>query len=274
MPHRPLAGIRVLDLTNVLAGPYCTYQLAAARRRGDQGRGARPRRSGPPPRPRPGAQPGRPRRLVPGPERRQEVGRARPQGRRPTGRRSRRLVRDADVLRRELPRRRAGPAGLRLGRRCASSTRAWSTARSRGFGQTGPMSDAPAYDQIIQGLSGMMSITGTPDTAPLRVGFPVCDTVGGLTAAFAICAALARPRSAPARAASSTCPCWRPRSPPWAGRSPTTWSAASTRSRWATRTPPPRRPARSTTADGPLNIAANRQEQFETLCRLVGRRTS
>ena len=59
-----------------------------------------------------------------------------------------------------------------------------------GFGQAGPMSQAPAYDQVIQGLSGMMSITGTPETAPLRVGFPICDTVGGLTAAMAISAAL------------------------------------------------------------------------------------
>ena len=40
------------------------------------------------------------------------------------------------------------------------------------------MRDAPAYDQIIQGLSGMMSVTGTPETAPLRVGYPVADTLG------------------------------------------------------------------------------------------------
>ena len=52
------------------------------------------------------------------------------------------------------------------------------------------MRDNPAYDQIIQGLSGMMSITGTPETAPLRVGYPVADTLGGLAAAFAIAAAL------------------------------------------------------------------------------------
>ena len=39
-----------------------------------------------------------------------------------------------------------------------------------GFGQDGPMKDAPAYDQIIQGLSGMMSITGDERSAPLRVG--------------------------------------------------------------------------------------------------------
>ena len=59
-----------------------------------------------------------------------------------------------------------------------------------GFGQTGPMSKRPAYDQIIQGLSGVMSITGNPDDGPLRVGYPLADTIGGLTAAMAISAAL------------------------------------------------------------------------------------
>lgn len=59
-----------------------------------------------------------------------------------------------------------------------------------GFGQTGPDALKPAYDQIIQGLSGEMAINGDEDTAPLRAGFPVCDTVGGLNAAFAVMAAL------------------------------------------------------------------------------------
>jgi formyl-CoA transferase len=59
-----------------------------------------------------------------------------------------------------------------------------------GFGQTGPDAMKPAYDQIIQGLSGVMAINGDEDTSPLRCGFPVCDTVGGLNAAFAIMAAL------------------------------------------------------------------------------------
>lgn len=61
-----------------------------------------------------------------------------------------------------------------------------------GFGQDGPLRNNPAYDQIIQGLSGVMSVTGTPETAPLRVGYPVADTMGGITAAFAIAAALVR----------------------------------------------------------------------------------
>jgi len=59
-----------------------------------------------------------------------------------------------------------------------------------GFGQEGPMREAPAYDQIVQGLSGVMSITGDRQSAPFRVGYPVSDSIGGLTAAFAISSAL------------------------------------------------------------------------------------
>ncbi len=66
-----------------------------------------------------------------------------------------------------------------------------------GFGQDGPWVHRPAYDQIIQGVSGVMSITGDDDSAPLRVGYPIADTVGGMTAAFAIASALnATPRGA------------------------------------------------------------------------------
>ena len=59
-----------------------------------------------------------------------------------------------------------------------------------GFGQSGPDALKPAYDQIIQGLSGEMAINGDERLNPLRAGFPVCDTVGGLNAAFAIMGAL------------------------------------------------------------------------------------
>lgn len=59
-----------------------------------------------------------------------------------------------------------------------------------GFGQTGPLADRPAYDQIIQGMSGVMAVNGDERLNPLRCGFPICDTVGGLTAAFAIVSAL------------------------------------------------------------------------------------
>ena len=59
-----------------------------------------------------------------------------------------------------------------------------------GFGQTGPDAEKPAYDQIIQGLSGVMAVNGDERLNPLRAGFPVCDTVGGLNAAFSIMGAL------------------------------------------------------------------------------------
>jgi len=59
-----------------------------------------------------------------------------------------------------------------------------------GFGQTGPDAFKPAYDQIIQGLSGEMDVNGDERLHPLRAGFPVCDTVGGLNAAFAVMSAL------------------------------------------------------------------------------------
>ena len=59
-----------------------------------------------------------------------------------------------------------------------------------GFGQTGPDAKKPAYDQIIQGLSGVMDVNGDERLHPLRAGFPLCDTVGGLNAAFAVMAAL------------------------------------------------------------------------------------
>src|SRR5207247_158268 len=49
-----------------------------------------------------------------------------------------------------------------------------------GFGQDGPLRFNPAYDQIIQGLGGVMSVTGDAQSAPLRVGYPVADTMGGM----------------------------------------------------------------------------------------------
>lgn len=59
-----------------------------------------------------------------------------------------------------------------------------------GFGQDGPMSPRPAYDHIIQAVSGIMSVTGTPETAPSRTGPPLVDYMTGLSAAVAILAAL------------------------------------------------------------------------------------
>jgi crotonobetainyl-CoA:carnitine CoA-transferase CaiB-like acyl-CoA transferase len=61
-----------------------------------------------------------------------------------------------------------------------------------GYGQSGPMRDWPAIDNIVQATSGMMSLGGDELGAPTRVGFPVVDTLTGQSAAFAIMAALMR----------------------------------------------------------------------------------
>jgi len=64
-----------------------------------------------------------------------------------------------------------------------------------GFGQTGPYRDRPGYDFMIQGMGGMMSVTGEPDGAPgggpQRAGVPIADIITGMYASVAICAALA-----------------------------------------------------------------------------------
>ena len=64
-----------------------------------------------------------------------------------------------------------------------------------GFGQTGPYREHPGYDFMIQGMGGMMSVTGEPDGAPgggpQRAGVPVADIITGMYATIAICAAIA-----------------------------------------------------------------------------------
>ncbi|MBM3516293.1 MAG: CoA transferase [Alphaproteobacteria bacterium] len=59
-----------------------------------------------------------------------------------------------------------------------------------GFGQTGPYAQRPGFDQIAQGMGGLMSITGYPGQGPLRVGIPVCDLSAGLLCANGILVAL------------------------------------------------------------------------------------
>ena len=64
-----------------------------------------------------------------------------------------------------------------------------------GFGQSGPYCERPGYDFMIQGMGGMMSVTGEPDDAPgggpQRAGVPIADIITGMYATIAICAALA-----------------------------------------------------------------------------------
>ena len=137
-----------------------------------------------------------------------------------------------------------------------------------GFGQTGPDAHKPAYDQIIQGLSGEMSVNGDERLNPLRTGFPVCDTVGGLNAAFAIMAALYhRERSGEGQfidiaMLDSIMPLmgWVAANLLIAGKEPVPMGndnfTAAPSGVFKTR-------------DGFINIAANKQEQWEAVCDVL-----
>jgi len=140
-----------------------------------------------------------------------------------------------------------------------------------GFGATGSLRNKPAYDQIIQGMSGVMSITGSPETAPFRVGYPIADTVGGMSAAFAITSILAGRNGGSGDATfidvsmlASTMSTmgWVISNYLIAGKEPQPMGNDNF-------TSSPSGTFR--TGNGLLNIAANKQEQFESLCKVVGR---
>jgi crotonobetainyl-CoA:carnitine CoA-transferase CaiB-like acyl-CoA transferase len=138
-----------------------------------------------------------------------------------------------------------------------------------GFGQTGPDANKPAYDQIIQGLSGVMDVNGDERLHPLRCGFPVCDTVGGLNAAFAIMGALYhRERTGEGQfidiaMLDSVMPLmgWVAANLLIGGIPPVPMGndnfTAAPSGVFATQ-------------DGFVNIAANQQEQWESVCDLLG----
>lgn len=138
-----------------------------------------------------------------------------------------------------------------------------------GFGQDGPDADKPAYDQIIQGLSGTMAVNGDERLNPLRCGFPVCDTVGGLTAAFAILAALYhRERTGEGQMVDvalldSVMPLmgWVAANLLIGGQQPVLMGNDNF-------TAAPSGVFR--TKDGSINIAANKQEQWEAVCDVLG----
>lgn len=139
-----------------------------------------------------------------------------------------------------------------------------------GFGQDGPLAKRQAYDQIIQGYCGVMALTGSEESAPVRVGYQVCDTTAALTAAFAITAALFR-RSLTGQgefidvsmldASLASMPSWPLSNYLNAGKVPKPMgndNGASSPS------------GTFQTASGKLNIVANDQQQYESLCDAVG----
>jgi crotonobetainyl-CoA:carnitine CoA-transferase CaiB-like acyl-CoA transferase len=138
-----------------------------------------------------------------------------------------------------------------------------------GFGQTGPDAMKPAYDQIIQGLSGEMAVNGDERLNPLRAGFPVCDTVGGLNGAFAIMAALYhRERTGEGQMIDvamldSIMPLMG-----WVAANLLIGKSQPVVMGNDNFTAAPSGMFR--TKDGYLNIAANKQEQWEAVCDVLG----
>lgn len=188
MAALPLAGLRVLDLTNVLAGPFCTYLLALMGAEvikiEQPGRGDLARRLGADPE---ASARGMGASFVAVNAGKQSVtlDLKHPDGKEVF----RRFVATADAVVENF---RPGVMDrLGLGWGVLSKARpSLVYCAISGFGADGPMAERPAYDQIIQGISGVMSVTGDSQSAPLRVGYPVSDTTGGMTAAFGVVSAL------------------------------------------------------------------------------------
>ncbi len=181
----PLHGFRVLDLTTFLSGPFCTQILADLGAEvvkleapaGDSSRAIPPHfvrddsayflginRS----------------------KRSVAVDMKQPEGLALV----RRLIAEADVVVENYRPGVAARMGLDPAALCAEHPRlVW--ASISGFGQVGPWRDQPAYDMIVQALSGVMSLTGEAGRPAVRLGIPAGDMVAGMYAAIAINAALA-----------------------------------------------------------------------------------
>lgn len=261
---KPLDGIRVLDLTNVLAGPFCCHQLVhfgaevikvEAAGRGDLARQL-------------GLDAELNEKMMGVSFLAQNAGKksVTVNLKHDAGKELlKRLVATADVLVENF---RPGVMDrLDVGyETLKESNPALIYCAISGFGQDGPWTHRPAYDQIIQGASGVMSITGDAESAPLRVGYPIADTVGGMTAAFAISAALnAKPRGSfidvsMLEAVMATMG-WAISNHLIAGVAPQANGNEN----------PTSAPSGAFKAsDGLINIAANKDEQWKLLCEHIG----
>ncbi|PIU53850.1 MAG: carnitine dehydratase [Deltaproteobacteria bacterium CG07_land_8_20_14_0_80_60_11] len=179
----PLTGLKVLDLTRVVSGPFCTMLLAdlgadvikieapegdPSRVTGIMGKGENPYF----------VNLNRNKRTI-------MVDMKKAEGKELV----RRLAKQSDILVENFR-----PGVLdRLGlgyKELSALNPALIYAAISGFGKSGPYKDRPAFDFIAQAMSGFMSLNGNEQMPPLRVGVPISDTIAGLYAAFGILAAL------------------------------------------------------------------------------------
>ena len=184
---RPFEGVKILDFTQVLAGPYASYQLAllgadvikVERREGEDmrrnplspewaDRGLAPSFQ---------AINGNKRSLTLDLQKQEAVTIVR------------QLAADADVVMENFRPGVMDKLGIGYAALSAINPRLIYCAIS-GFGQTGPERLGAGYDGKIQAMSGILAITGHADTGPTRAGFAVCDVLSGATAAFGVSSAL------------------------------------------------------------------------------------
>ena len=268
MKPLPLAGIRVLDLTNVIAGPLASYQLALM--------GAEVIKI-----------------EVPGSgDLSRKMGADTAAGRKGMGtsylafnanKKSvalnlknargkdvfRKLALTADVVLENFRPGAMARLGLSAESLLALNPRLIYCAVS-GFGQTGPLSERASYDQIIQGYAGLMSLTGDADTAPMKAGLVVCDTTAAITAAFAIAASLVR-RNATGEGEIidvSMLDCALASMSSWVISNYLNGGYAPEPIGNHSQTSAPSGTFR--TGDGPLNIVNNEQKQFAATCDALG----
>ncbi|MBI3636453.1 MAG: CoA transferase [Candidatus Rokubacteria bacterium] len=185
---KPFAGVRILDFTRYLAGPYGTYQLALLgadvvkieSRDGDETRSQLVAASEWVERKMPPSF-----LAVNGNKRSLTLDLRRPEAVEII----KRLVATADVVWENFRPGVMDKLGVGYDALAAINPRLIYCAVS-GFGHTGPERTTAAFDGKLQAMSGIMSITGEPAQGPMRAGFAICDTIGGMTAALAVASAL------------------------------------------------------------------------------------
>ena len=264
-PHQPLSGVRVIDVTQIMAGPYCAMLL------GDMGAdvikiekpdgGDDVRRSGPP--------------FIGGDSaaflnisrnKRSVVidlktaeGAAMVKG----------MAKDSDVFLQNLRPGRLDSFGLSYDELAAINP-ALVYATITGYGRTGPYKDKPGFDLMAQGLGGIMGVTGHPGQPPVKVSVPITDLNAGLFTAFGILAAyINRLKTGQGQHVDSSLM--------EAGVAYTMWESAIY---FATGVPPgPNGSAHQLsapyqafpTSDGYITIGGANQRNWERLCHAIGR---
>ncbi len=269
MSFKPLAGLRVIDLTQVLAGPYATYQLALM--------GAEVIKI----EPLEGGDWARTGQALPGHEGKHMGTAYLTQN---ANKKSvaidlksteglaiiKKLIASADVFIENFRPGTAARLGLSFDDVKAVNDAILYCSISA-YGQDGPLCARPAYDHVVQAMCGIMTTTGTPDTAPNKVGAPYVDYATGLNGAFAITAALHQQKLT--GKAMHIDVSMLDSSMLLMSSMLTQAQSLGLQHQASGNEAFSRSPSSGTfdTADGKLSIAANNERQFHDLCKALGR---